>query len=350
MSEGFQLSALTGCTDYLVAVDEQVKTTLRDEYMKYDYDVRDIMKLACDDIQRLFSAGGKRIRPALAYIGYLAGGGSSICPKIVSLGAAIEFLHCAALLHDDLIDEAQLRRGMRALNLFRADEHRKLCWKGDSDSFGYNSALLTGLLSEALADMLMVDMPRDVVSGWSEVKQNMIAGEYCELVASAKGENGPEISRTVARLKTSSYTVVGPLALGVQLAGAPDLVSQFVKFGNAVGEAFQVRDDIIDSVASSGTVGKTTGNDARLFRPTALASHEIVGDRVSISDDASIAGSKMSVGDVGDPVSARQRAEGRIEELVEQAVLYLSDLDIPIEVKNALQSFAREISYRGNYG
>lgn len=205
---------------------------------------------AVDEIGRLIDAGGKRLRPAMCYWGYRAGGGDDGEP-IVRAAAALELLHTMALVHDDLIDAAAERRGVETV-------HVRLGHLTGSAAGGRAGALLVGDLAAVLADQLFLEsgFPSEVLTRalarYHRMRSAMAAGQWLELVAGPPADHAAVLRR--ATLRGGSYTVEGPLAIGATLAVAPsEVVAALERFGEPLGQAFQLRDDLEDGEAGGIT-------------------------------------------------------------------------------------------------
>jgi geranylgeranyl diphosphate synthase, type I len=208
--------------------------------------------LLIEEIRRVVFAGGKRLRPTCCYWGFRAGGGDDGEP-IVRAGAAVELLHTMALIHDDLIDDAEERRGVPASRHRMRDEARERGWT-DPERFGTAAALLAGDLAAVLADDVLstsgfdVDALRRAAVPFTRMRFEMAAGQLLDVAGLGRG---PTEVRSAARLKGGSYTVEGPLVVGAALAGADERVrSALGAFGRPLGEAFQLRDDLLDADAA----------------------------------------------------------------------------------------------------
>jgi geranylgeranyl diphosphate synthase type I len=212
--------------------------------------------LLIEEVRRLVRAGGRRVRPAFCFWGYRAAGGVDGEP-IVRAAAAIELLHTMALVHDDLIDGTPERRGVPTTKTWLTQGARDLdLGRGDPAAFGGSGAILVGDLAAVLADRLMLEsgFPASVLvralAPYHEMRTDMAVGQFLDL---AVVPVDPSAARRIAALKGGSYTVEGPLLIGAALAGATPLVTaRLRRFGAPLGEAFQLRDDLMDGDAAHG--------------------------------------------------------------------------------------------------
>ena len=226
-----------------------------------------------DELVRLTRAGGKRLRPALAYWSYRAAGGEPGDP-ILRAGVALELLHTAAIVHDDLMDRSEARRGVPATHVRFAKEAPA---GADPDAFGTAAAVLVGDLALVLSDRALrtsgfgpVELGR--ASVWFDrMRVQMAAGQFLDV-------SGADDRGRVSSLKSSSYTSEGPIMLGAALAGSDaGTEGSLHVFGRLVGEAFQLRDDLLDGEAPPG---------AREEIDAILTRAERVLDGARLNDDA----------------------------------------------------------------
>lgn len=216
-------------------------------------------------------SGGKRARARLAHLAWRASGGSPEHPAIVAAGAALELFQGAALIHDDVIDDAHTRRGAPAAHRYFATLHREASLVGSDSHYGLSSAILLGDLLLALSQQRMLEACRAAPASSSamEIYSGMCAevalGQYLDVDAAAHGpgeHDALERSLTVVRHKSARYSVERPLVLGATLAGAGiELASALSAIGEPLGEAFQLRDDELGVFGDPSVTGKPAGDD-----------------------------------------------------------------------------------------
>lgn len=218
-----------------------------------------------DELSRVVDAGGKRLRPMFCFWGHRAAGGPDT-DAVVRAGAALELLHTFAIVHDDIMDGSPLRRG-RAASHVAMGEGR----------FGTSAAILTGDLAFALADRMLIesgfDGPRlSAAFDWfNKMRLEVIAGQFADLVAAERREADEPAARRIAALKSGAYTVEKPLAIGAALAGASgDVIAALTAFGAPLGEAFQIRDDVLGAFGEPSVTGKDAEGDLREGKRTVL--------------------------------------------------------------------------------
>jgi geranylgeranyl diphosphate synthase type I len=223
------------------------------------------------------TTGGKLLRPAFCYWGYRAAGAPD-GEEIVAAAAALELLHVSALVHDDVMDDSDRRRGRPSAHRQFAELHRAAGWSGSPEGFGHGAAILLGDLVLGWSDELLrgCGLPSDRVAAgmavFEAMRTEVMGGQYLDLVAQAATDD-EALARAmrVLRFKTAKYSVERPLQLGATLAGAnPDLVAAFSAFGIPLGEAFQLRDDLLGVFGDPERTGKPAGDDLREGKRTVL--------------------------------------------------------------------------------
>lgn len=238
-------------------------------------------------------SGGKRARARLAHLAWRAAGGAPSHEAIVAAGASLELFQGAALIHDDVIDDAHTRRGAPAAHRHFATTHHEAGLVGNPAHYGVSSAVLLGDLLLALSQRRMVDAYRAAqrTSSAMEIYSGMCAevalGQYLDVDAAAHGPgevDALERSLTVVRHKSARYSVERPLVLGATLAGAgPQLVAALSAIGEPLGEAFQLRDDELGVFGDPAVTGKPAGDDIAEGKLTPLI---LIGCEMAPSADA----------------------------------------------------------------
>jgi geranylgeranyl diphosphate synthase type I len=237
-----------------------------------------------DGIAELVASGGKRLRPAMVWFSHAAcGGGREQAVEEVAM--ATELLHTYLLIHDDIMDHAAVRRGRPAAHARYAGLAQRRGWGGDGDDFGRSAAILLGDLAHTWAVELFAAGRRLVPDAatraaldrtWSEMGAEVIGGQYLELGVALRGAADEDDLLRVLRLKSGRYTAERPLQLGALLAGAAEPVRDALAiYGRAVGEAFQLQDDVLGVFGDAGTVGKPVGADLAEGKFTFLVFHAL---------------------------------------------------------------------------
>jgi geranylgeranyl diphosphate synthase type I len=229
--------------------------------------------------------GGKRLRPAFCYWGWRGAGGPDSEP-IVHAAAAMELFQAAALIHDDVMDGSDIRRGMPSVHRRFAARHAAAGWAGDGERFGLAGAVLTGDLCLAWSGELLAasGLPEDRLAAarmpFDRMRTELMAGQYLDMleqaVAGTRTESAVDRARQVIRYKSAKYTIEEPLQIGGTLAGAdPGLLATYSAYGLALGEAFQLRDDILGVFGDPSRTGKPAGDDLREGKRTVLVAQTL---------------------------------------------------------------------------
>ncbi len=228
------------------------------------------------EVADLVAVGGKRLRPAFVYWGHRATGAEHH-PALFALGGAVELLHTFALVHDDVMDRSAWRRGRPAVHASLAALHDAEGLCGDSAWFGVGGAILAGDLAFVWADRLFdgADLAPEPLARarrvFTELRVEVMAGQYLDLrLAAEPAATGTDALR-VALLKSGRYTVTRPLQMGAAVAGCPErLDACLAAYGDAIGLAFQLRDDILGLFGDPATTGKGAAEDLREGKRTLL--------------------------------------------------------------------------------
>ena len=224
--------------------------------------------------------GGKRLRPAFCYWGW-RGAGAADTEAIVNAAAALELFQAAALLHDDVMDGSDTRRGLPATHRRMANLHRGYGWTGDGERFGTSAAILAGDLCLSWSDEMLSrsGLAPDTIARGRDVydlmRTQLMGGQYLDVLeqvlTEADGGGTAERARRVIHFKSAKYTIEHPLLIGGALAGAgPDLLAAYSAFGLPLGEAFQLRDDVLGVFGDPTETGKPAGDDLREGKRTVL--------------------------------------------------------------------------------
>ncbi len=231
------------------------------------------------------SAGGKRMRASLCYWGWRGAGGDPRAEQIISAGAALELFQSAALIHDDIIDNSDTRRGSPSIHQLFGSFHHDRNWALDPERFGQAAAILAGDMCLSFSEEMFssvgdaagqVGAARKV---FNRMRTEVMAGQYLDVLEEVAGpEKDPAgavgRARTIIRYKSAKYSTEHPLMLGGALAGGSEtLLSQYSGFALPLGEAFQLRDDVLGVYGDPGTTGKPAGDDLREGKRTVLTGY-----------------------------------------------------------------------------
>lgn len=316
--------------------------------------VDDALVPVAEAIEAFVLGGGKRLRPAFAYWGFRGAGGVDGDQVLTAL-AALEFVQASALIHDDLMDRSDTRRGEPAVHRRFAARHRQSGWGGDPDGFGDAAALLLGDLCLVWSDELLHSSGLDLRAlararpVFDEMRTEVTVGQYLDVLTQATGDTSVERASKVARYKSAKYTVERPLLLGAALADATaDVRTAYSAYGLPLGEAFQLRDDVLGVFGDPALTGKPAGDDLREGKRTFL-----VAAAGETTDDA---GRELLRSRLGDPEldehgvarlrelitasGALARTEQRIVTLTDAALAALAAVDLDTEARQALVDLA----------
>ncbi len=298
--------------------------------------------------------GGKRLRPAFAYWGYRGAGGADT-DQIVAAVSALELVQASALIHDDLMDRSDTRRGEPSVHRRFEARHTEAGWRGGSAAFGDSAAVLLGDLALVWSDELLHTSgvgAAELTRGrpiFDEMRTEVTVGQYLDVLTQATADTSLERAGKVARFKSAKYTVERPLLLGAAIAGAPaDLHEAYSGFGLPLGEAFQLRDDILGVFGDPERTGKPAGDDLREGKRTYLVAAAFAG-----LDEAGRAELDAGLGDQGldDRRVTRLRTlirdsgaltatERRIDELMAASLTALAAAPIDDEARGVLHRLA----------
>lgn len=336
---------------------------------------------AADIVADFVRLGGKRVRPMFAYAGWLAGISSlerrpphpeQSAADALRVCAALELVQACALIHDDIIDHSDTRRGRPTVHRRFETAHRDAGWSGDGAGHGVAAAILAGDLALAWADDLVGGhspagpdagapapnpLPAEVSAVWAAMRTEVLGGQYLDIVNEVSGDDTVESAYRVMEFKTAAYTVARPLELGARMAGAPAvLLDDLRSVGHDLGIAFQLRDDLLGVFGDPDRTGKPSGDDLAEGKRTALVAlgleradqrdprlaavlRDAVGRRL---DDHELTRIRELLVDVG----AVEEIERRVTALLEAAVARLEHAEIGTDIRADLIAMAGRIAHR----
>lgn len=291
-------------------------------------------------------AGGKRLRARFCVTGWRAvanaGGDAKAIPDaVLDAAAALEVFHAAALVHDDIIDNSDTRRGQPAAHRALEAAHAESGWAGDGSAFGRSAAILLGDLLVAWSDDLLEQgfahashaaSAREV---YALMRREVTIGQFLDIAEEAAFTTAPdeehaERALRVASLKSARYSIQHPLLLGAALAGADATQSAaLAAFGHPLGLAFQLRDDVLGVFGDTAVTGKPSGDDLREGKRTLLIAYT----REALAPDDRAALDAL----IGDPaLTAEQIAQ------IQQSII---DTDALARVESAISAYAGEAEH-----
>lgn len=251
-------------------VEARIDSLLSQEIWRWTNLDRDLAE-PLEALGRLVLAGGKRLRPAFCHWSFVGAGGDPADPLITDAGAALELLHSFALIHDDVMDGSSQRHGVQTIHQDFEGRHLVAGWEGEGRRFGEGVAILAGDLAFVYADRLLAGASRQAMEVFTELRLEVNFGQYLDLVGTARRDCDAESARRICMYKTGKYTVERPLHLGAALAGRlGEFRDDLSAYGIPLGEAFQLRDDILGAFGDPAVTGKPVGEDLRDGKPTVL--------------------------------------------------------------------------------
>ncbi len=255
---------------------------LRTEAAGYGDDAAAFLDAAADTL-----TGGKRLRARFCHAGWRAVARfrdrQAVEDQAVwDVCAALEIFQSAALVHDDLIDNSDTRRGRPAAHRALEAAHRSAGWWGDAEAFGRAGSVLLGDLLVAWSDDLLESAldghveARTVRAEYARMRRDVTTGQFLDITeesawsVSDDSEHAERALR-VASLKSARYSIEQPLVLGAVLAGADaEQTAALRRFGHPLGLAFQLRDDVLGVFGDAAVTGKPAGDDLREGKRTVL--------------------------------------------------------------------------------
>jgi geranylgeranyl diphosphate synthase type I len=348
--------------DALVARVEEVLSGYLDRRSPEVAEVHPSLAEVTDALTGFVLSGGKRVRPTFAWWGWRGAGGDPHGPEeeaVLRVVSALELIQACALVHDDLIDASDTRRGRSSVHVDFAGRHRERGWQGPADRFGAAAAVLIGDLALAWADDL-VDEAGLAESAWlrarpvwSAMRTEVLSGQLLDTWCQASRDDSADAALRVDRFKTAAYTVERPLHLGAALAGAPaGLVTALRRYGADVGVAFQLRDDLLGVFGDPEVTGKPAGDDLREGKRTLLTALALdaarTGGRHAEADLLTAALGDQDLDDerldrvraVLHELGAVRRVEARITELTESGLAALAAAEVAAPAGERLRELA----------
>jgi len=229
-----------------------------------------------DSLTSFLLDSGKRLRPLFAYAGFLASGGSLDKPVIRAM-ASLELLQACALIHDDLMDGSDTRRGKPSIHRHFESKHVQDDLDGFAPHYGLSAAVLLGDLALVWSDQMLnsagltTEQLARLLPYYNEMRVELMAGQFLDIHEQTQKSTSVDRSMKIARYKSGKYTIERPLHLGAAMASAPaEIFTALSAYGLPLGEAFQLRDDLLGVFGDPSVTGKPAGDDLREGKRTAL--------------------------------------------------------------------------------
>ncbi len=302
-------------------------------------------------------SSGKRLRPALvswSYTAHTSPDGAADPTAVLGAAVAVELVHTSALVHDDVIDRSETRRGRPSLHSGFAATHAD-GWSGTAEDYGRSVAILLGdvLLSAASQHLLACDVPHGVLlcahTAFTRLQVEVMAGQFLDVDAAARGDADRERALRIATLKSGRYSVSRPLELGALLAGAsPDVAGALLDVGDPLGVAFQLGDDLLGVFGDPDATGKPSGADLAEGKRTLLVAETLArlaaAERIAFTDLFGRA--ELTAAEIGllreliTTSGARDAVEAHIRLSVEQARRAIDLLALPARARSELHELS----------
>lgn len=309
---------------------------------------------------RLSVCGGKRFRAAFCWWGHCSVSEAEDPDALLRAGAALELLHASALVHDDYMDASDVRRGRPAAHRAFEQLHRERGWSSSAEQYGAASAILLGDLLLSWSDELLrtcglpADRVLEALRYFDLTRSEVVTGQFLDVSAQARGSADVDTAMRVLRYKSAKYSIERPLHIGAALAGAgPETITELSRFGLPLGEAFQLRDDLLGVFGDPEVTGKPAGDDLVEGKRTVLVALALdaLPPREAKVLDAGL-GTSLDSGQVEhlcrmiEESGAREQVEDVIQRLTEHALAALEAAKVTNRARVVLATLAAQVTQR----
>jgi len=319
-----------------------------------------------EDAQRLVEharvsvSGGKRFRASFCWWGHLAVAEPVDHVALLRACASLELLHASALVHDDYMDASDVRRGRPATHRAFEVLHRENGWAASATQYGASAAILLGDLLLSWSDELLrtcglpPDRVLDALGYFDLTRTEVVTGQFLDVSAQARATSEVDLAMRVVRYKSAKYSIERPLHIGAALAGGPPgVLDQLSRFGLPLGEAFQLRDDLLGVYGDPAVTGKPAGDDLVEGKRTVLVAHALRAlDPAGREHLDTSLGKPLTEDEVGvlreliTRSGAHERVEQLIDELTARALESLEAADIREDARSVLRELAAAATQR----
>lgn len=332
-------------------IDAEIETFL-DEACNYIRSIGPELAPVSEAMRLFLTDGGKRFRPVLGAIGAMSVRGEQPDQAVFRAVVSLEFLHACALIHDDVMDGSDTRRGNPSIHRRFEGMHRDAHLAGDSVRYGEASAILLGDLALIWADLVLhrsglsPERLLSVIPIYDELRVELMAGQYLDVHEQSLATTDAARSLKVANFKSGKYSIERPLHFGAKLSFAENAtLDALSRYGIPIGEAFQLRDDILGVFGDPRETGKPAGDDLREGKRTvliALAAEASGGAPLlsRIGDPALDASGIDELRDLIVSSGALAQVEGMISDRAQRAEEALSSSAIATDAKPLLRAMA----------
>lgn len=322
--------------------------------------------VAMQHLEDFVLGGGKRIRPLYGWAGFVGAdglAGDEDPNAVLRAVASLEFIQACALIHDDIVDASDTRRGNPTVHRAVEAHHEAAGWSGSAAHFGQSVAILVGDLALVWAEDMLQDSGlsdealRRVREPWVSMRTEVLGGQLLDIYLESAGSESVDDAMSVNRFKTAAYTIARPLHLGAAIAGADRrLIEAFRGYGLDIGIAYQLRDDQLGVFGDPAITGKPAGDDLREGKRTVLLAEALRRLDQTAPDDAATL--RAGVGATDDPATvatlagiiersgASEAIEQQIDELTESGLAHLSRAGVSPSVSETLRYLAIKATER----
>jgi len=298
---------------------------------------------------------GKRLRPLFAYAGIMSAG-EILNPATTKAISSLELLQACALIHDDLMDGSDTRRGKPSIHRHFESIHVQDELEGFAPAYGLASAVLLGDLALVWSNQLLnnsgisaIELQR-VLPVFDEMRVELMAGQFLDIHEQTQRNTDLARSMKIARYKSGKYTIERPLHMGAVLSGnsTPELILALSEYGLPLGEAFQFRDDLLGTFGDPSITGKPAGDDLREGKRTALIAMTDARCTDAMREESRKYFGKVDLDDKGvailqemiDSTGAKAELEKMIENLTQRALKAIDDAAIADSARDTLTQLA----------
>lgn len=348
-------------THYQAEVNARLETFF-DEKLKEAAEISEYTRAVAINAREFTLRGGKRLRPIFCIYGYKCFSDAQI-DAIIGASISLELMQSYLLIHDDIMDEDELRRGKPTFHIVCKALGERLFGPSAPrpEKFGENIAIVAGDLLEAYGEEVLATSPfasesvRMAVAKYAEIVKNVGYGQILDLVAGLRGSITEDEILMIHKLKTASYTIEGPLHIGALLAGAREADLRILSsYGIPLGLAFQIQDDILGLFGSEEKTGKPVGSDLREGKKTLLIYHALQNCtedekevlRRALGNPHLTRAEIERVREIVCETGSLEYSRTHVEKLIAQAVQAMSDAPFRSEAKEFLIKIAEFIGTR----
>ena len=297
--------------------------------------------------------GGKRLRPAFCFLGSRLMGSNEHSENLLNAACALEMLHNFALVHDDIMDRSDTRRGAPTVHKFLEEMYSEPQYRGDIEHFATSVAVLAGDFAFTYADTFARGLPKSCLDIYELLKVELFAGQQMDIDAGYRKVVSIEQITKIAQYKSGKYTIERPIHMGAIITNEKAPLELLSKFGSPLGEAFQLRDDVLGVIGDSKNTGKPVGDDIREGKYTLLMAYAVENANEKEKEILDLRGSSnISQKSIDDIVTiiiengALEYVEKRISSLYDEALIALDSIETNQDANKLALSLAKYVCWR----